>query len=64
MSQSQSNPIVWQKEVEAHGYPAAESYLCLLYPCEVARALVLRLRQAGLTQFKGKDAAFAAAVVP
>lgn len=55
MFKAKESQIVWLKDVEEHDYPAAESYLRLLYPDEAARALVQRLRQAGLAQFKAKD---------
>lgn len=50
-----STQIRWLNDVEAHDYPAAESYLCLQYSEGKAHELVQRLLQAGLTQFKAKD---------
>jgi disulfide oxidoreductase YuzD len=45
----------WSNAVEAHDYPAAESYLQLLYAEDVALGLVQKLRQAPLSEFKAKD---------
>jgi hypothetical protein len=45
----------WLKEVEEHNYPAAVSYLSLLYPPREAKALVKSLRKARYTSFKSKD---------
>jgi hypothetical protein len=41
--------------VEDHDYPAAQSYLSILYPDETAAAMVHKLRSAVLTEFKAKD---------
>ena len=47
--------IAWLKAPEDHDYPAAASYLGLLYePREVAR-LVAALKGAPVSQFKAKD---------
>lgn len=46
---------LWLSAVEEHDYPAAESYLRLLYPDEAARSTVKKLRRASVTQFKAKD---------
>jgi len=47
--------IAWLKAPEEHDYPAAASYLSLLYePREVAR-LVAALKAAPVSQFKAKD---------
>jgi hypothetical protein len=47
--------IKWLGKPEDHDYPAAGSYLCLLYPPQTARALVARLRRAAMVEFKSKD---------
>ena len=47
--------IRWLADVEEHDYPAAESYLRLIYTDAHAAALVDRLRSATCTQFKAKD---------
>ncbi len=47
--------IKWQDEPEDHNYPAALSYLTLLFEESDARALVEKLRSAPLSGFKAKD---------
>jgi hypothetical protein len=47
--------ILWLPDVEEHDYPAAASYLALIYPEGEAADLVARLRAAPLVQFKAKD---------
>lgn len=47
--------IKWLDEPEAHDYPAAESYLRLIYDAETAANLVQQLRQAPMSEFKAKD---------
>jgi hypothetical protein len=55
--------IKWLDQPEAHDYPAALSYLCLLHDEKTAAALVDRLRRAPMSQFKAKDI-FRAARLP
>ena len=47
--------IKWRKEPQVHDYPAALSYLTLLFEPKQARALVKTLRRAQVEQFKAKD---------
>jgi len=47
--------IRWLREPEAHDYPAAKSYLSLIYEDEEASKLVRRLKRAPVTEFKAKD---------
>jgi len=47
--------IHWLKEPEKHDYPAAASYLGLLYPEETVKKMVKRLKNASMTTFKAKD---------
>ena len=47
--------IKWLAIPEAHDYPAAESYLNLLYDDQAAASLVVKLQQAPVTSFKAKD---------
>ena len=49
------NQINWLAEVEEHDYPAAASYLALLYDEKRVAGLVKRLRAAPIVQFKAKD---------
>jgi len=47
--------ILWLPKPEDHDYPAAESYLSLVFTAEEARAKVAALRKADMTSFKAKD---------
>lgn len=47
--------IKWLSEPEEHDYPAALSYLSLLYDEPTAAAWVEKLKQAPVSQFKAKD---------
>ena len=47
--------IKWLTEPEVKDYPAAASYLNLLYDEATAKALVKKLKKAGILQFKAKD---------
>jgi hypothetical protein len=56
MAKSKSRSIIrWLKEPEEHDYPAAQSYLELLYPTSSAQALVKKLEAAPVSRFKAKD---------
>jgi hypothetical protein len=47
--------IAWLAEPEAHNYPAAHSYLSLLFDSKAATKYVSRLRAAKVVEFKSKD---------
>ena len=47
--------IGWLEEPEPHDYPAAVSYLSLIYDAKRARRLVHALKAAPVVQFKAKD---------
>ena len=47
--------IRWLPDVEDHDFPAAESYLLLLYPPQRVSEIVAALRQAPIARFKAKD---------
>lgn len=47
--------IKWLREPEEHDYPAAESYLRLLYDERTAAGHVEKLQRARMTEFKAKD---------
>jgi hypothetical protein len=47
--------IKWLTEPEDHNYPAALSYLSLIYDEGTAAKMVDDLRVASITQFKAKD---------
>ena len=55
MGMSKKVRIRWRTELEDHNYPAAESYLSLLYDERAARKLVKRLQRAPIAEFKAKD---------
>jgi hypothetical protein len=47
--------IQWYAEPEDHNYPAALSYLSLLYDEKTAASYVEKLKRASVTRFKAKD---------
>jgi hypothetical protein len=47
--------IRWHPEVEDHDYPAAASFLSLLYSEDRVADLLARLKAAAIVQFKAKD---------
>ena len=47
--------IAWRSGPEEHDYPAAESYLSLIYEKRTAARYVEELRRAPITEFKAKD---------
>jgi hypothetical protein len=47
--------ISWLEEPEDHDYPAAESFLLLLYGQEVVKTVLGQLRKAPVSAFKAKD---------
>jgi len=47
--------ISWLDEPEEHDYPAAESYLSLLFDEKIAASMAGRLRKASISTFKAKD---------
>ena len=47
--------IKWLSEPEEHDYPAALSYLSLLYDDQTATTYVDKLKRASISEFKAKD---------
>ncbi|MFA5985513.1 MAG: hypothetical protein WC782_15960 [Methylococcaceae bacterium] len=47
--------IKWLANVEEHDYPAAESYLLILYHEDKVAALLTQLKNAAISEFKAKD---------
>ncbi len=47
--------IRWRAEPQAHDYPAARSYLSLLFDDDLARKYTRKLKRAEVVQFKAKD---------
>ncbi len=52
---SKKAKIKWLRQPEEQDYPAARSYLSLLYDEKAAAQYVKKLKQAALTEFKAKD---------
>jgi len=52
---TEKTPIRWLTEPEDHDYPAAESFLSLLFGTETVAAVLANLRKAPMTSFKAKD---------
>ena len=52
---SKKMTIKWLAGSAAHDFPAARSYLSLIYPTRTAAAMVRRLRRARASHFKAKD---------
>ena len=61
---SQGITITWLAEPEEHDYPAAQSYLGLLFDDATAARLVARLRAAAMTSFAAKDILRASGLSP
>lgn len=55
MTKPKQHEIDWLFDVEAHDYPAAESYLSLLYRTDQVGKMMARFKRAPITQFKAKD---------
>jgi hypothetical protein len=47
--------IKWKDEPEEHNYPAAESFLTLIYNEKEVSQMIIRLRQEKVSEFKAKD---------
>lgn len=47
--------ILWLPDVEDHDYPAASSYLSLLFPQDIVAETEHGLRMADISHFKAKD---------
>lgn len=52
---SNDTEIKWLSDPEEKDYPAAESYLSLIFENRDAQEIVAKLRKAPLTKFKAKD---------
>ncbi|WP_333877321.1 hypothetical protein [Methylobacter sp.] len=55
MAKPDLKEIKWFPDVEEHDYPAAESYLSLLYNKDRVDDMIARLRTAAIVPFKAKD---------
>jgi hypothetical protein len=55
MTKAKPKKITWLSDVEAHDYPAAASYLSLLFNEEQVAKMISQFKRAPLVQFKAKD---------
>ncbi len=55
MTKAKQQEIHWLPDAEEHDYPAAASYLSIIYIEERVAGLVMRLRDAAVVTFKAKD---------
>ena len=55
MAKDRKHEIRWLKEPKAANYPAALSYLSLIFPEKVASGYVRKLKRAPVSEFKSKD---------
>jgi hypothetical protein len=55
MAKAKKQKISWLPDVEEHDYPAADSYLRLIFDDNRVAEMVARLRGAGIVEFKSKD---------
>lgn len=55
MSKDKDHAILWLDEPEEHDYPAAASYLSLLYASQQVEHLIAQLQDAEVSEFKAKD---------
>jgi hypothetical protein len=55
VAKNRKRAIRWLKEPKAANYPAALSYLSLIFPEKVANGFVRKLKRARVCEFKSKD---------
>ena len=55
MAKSKIKEIKWIPEEEEHDYPAAESYLRIIYSEDRVAEMIAMFRSAAIVQFKAKD---------
>jgi hypothetical protein len=55
MAKAKPKKITWLSESETHDYPAAESYLSLLFNEEQVVKMIVKLRRSPVVHFKAKD---------
>lgn len=55
MSKLNENEINWLPDIEEHDYPAAASYLSIIYNPDKVAEIILNLKAAPIVQFKAKD---------
>ena len=55
MGKAKKQIISWLPDVEEHDYPAADSYLRIIFADAWAAKVVVKLRAATIVEFKAKD---------
>jgi hypothetical protein len=55
MAKAKQNEINWLPDVEEQDYPAAESYLSLMYGAERVAEIITSYKNAEVVEFKAKD---------
>jgi hypothetical protein len=55
MAKAIPKKIAWLSDLEPHDYPAAESYLSLLFNDEQVAKMIAKIRRAPMAHFKAKD---------
>jgi hypothetical protein len=55
MAKRNPNKIRWLPDVEAHDFPAATSYLSLIYSRRSVEKMIAKLKKAPVVKFKAKD---------
>ncbi len=55
MAKAPGKEIKWLPDVEEHVYPAAKSYLSIIYSAGKVSAIMAKFRRAAIVQFKAKD---------
>ena len=55
MAKAKPKEIKWLPDVEEHDYPAAESYLSLIYDHDRVVGIMAELKHAPVVQFKAQD---------
>lgn len=55
MTKAKPKEIKWLADAEEHDYPAAKSYLSILYSEDRVAEMMARLRSTPIVQFKAKD---------
>jgi hypothetical protein len=55
MAAPKKKKVRWLSQVDAHDFPAARSYLGLIYDRKKVSNMIARLKEAPVVQFKAKD---------
>jgi hypothetical protein len=55
MAAPKQKKVRWLSAVEAHDFPAARSYLSLIYDRKTVKKMIARLKAAPVVQFDAKD---------